>query len=267
MKTQKKTVKQFFDTIASDYSRKRYGTVESTLNYNMVKRKDAILRLLDEIRASGNRLLDAGCGDGAFLADYLLRGFEVYGIDISSEMIDEAKRSGLGYDGGGMVHLSAGDVENLSFPDNHFDVIVCAGVLEYLETDHKAIQELYRVLKPEGVAIITLVNKRSYSNLIRVMTLSPIRKLISPYFPHRASCADLQVRKHVPREFVAAMDANGFSLVRSYRSGFNPIPYNLRLPKIYYLFSEFVEKSLILLRLDSIFGTYVGAFRRKKNEK
>ncbi len=46
------------------------------------------------------------------------------------------------------------DLTNLTFPDHYFDAIVCSNVLEHIQNDHKAISELYRVLKPTGWAIL-----------------------------------------------------------------------------------------------------------------
>jgi len=48
------------------------------------------------------------------------------------------------------------DICNLPFKDNEFDVILCNHVLEHIPDDTKAMQELYRVLKPDGMAILQI---------------------------------------------------------------------------------------------------------------
>ena len=48
------------------------------------------------------------------------------------------------------------DICNLPFADNEFDVILCNHVLEHIPDDTKAMQELYRVLKPKGIAILQI---------------------------------------------------------------------------------------------------------------
>lgn len=48
------------------------------------------------------------------------------------------------------------DICNLPFSDNEFDVILCNHVLEHIPNDTKAMQELYRVLKPEGMGIFQI---------------------------------------------------------------------------------------------------------------
>ena len=46
------------------------------------------------------------------------------------------------------------DIANIKFPDDNFDVILCYHILEHVKNDHRAMQELYRVLKPNAWAII-----------------------------------------------------------------------------------------------------------------
>jgi ubiquinone/menaquinone biosynthesis C-methylase UbiE len=48
------------------------------------------------------------------------------------------------------------DICNLPFADNSYDVILCNHVLEHIPNDTKAMQELYRVLKPNGMAILQI---------------------------------------------------------------------------------------------------------------
>lgn len=60
------------------------------------------------------------------------------------------------------------NIENLSFEDCSFDIIICSHVLEHVENDKKAIEEMYRVLKYNGTAIIivpiNLNNNETYEN-------------------------------------------------------------------------------------------------------
>ncbi len=46
------------------------------------------------------------------------------------------------------------DITNIRYPDRSFDLIICSHVLEHIQDDKKAISELYRVLKDDGMAVI-----------------------------------------------------------------------------------------------------------------
>ncbi len=58
------------------------------------------------------------------------------------------------------------DITKISFPDNSFDIIFCSHVLEHIEDDIKAMKELYRVLKPEGFAILQVPIKDQFNGKI-----------------------------------------------------------------------------------------------------
>ncbi|MBT4387938.1 class I SAM-dependent methyltransferase [Candidatus Woesearchaeota archaeon] len=61
------------------------------------------------------------------------------------------------------------DIQNIGFPKNHFDAIICNHVLEHIIDDKKAMSELYRVLKPKGWAILQVpyspIMKHSFEDL------------------------------------------------------------------------------------------------------
>lgn len=99
----------------------------------------------------GRKLLDIGCGSGflsVILADI---GFEVYGIDLSSRMIDEAK---LFADSKGVsINFEIMDAEKLKFENESFDYVVSRNVMWNLPEPEKAYKEWLRVLKKGGSLI------------------------------------------------------------------------------------------------------------------
>ena len=54
------------------------------------------------------------------------------------------------------------DIQDIKYPDNTFDLIYCSHVLEHVPNDKKALEELYRVLKPNGKAIIQVPLNRNF---------------------------------------------------------------------------------------------------------
>ena len=100
----------------------------------------------------GMRILDFGCGPGTMtvgLARAVEPG-EVHGIDIEESQVDLA-RSAAGAGGHSNVHFHVGDVTDLPFEDNFFDVAHCHAVLMHVPDTAKTLAEVKRVLKPGGV--------------------------------------------------------------------------------------------------------------------
>jgi|GEM_PF-2512067 len=86
----------------------------------------------------GNKILDAGCGGGAYVEFLAQKGLEATGVDKYEEFLQLARENQkLG------TYLQ-GDITNLPFPDKTFDCTFCFDVLEHVD-DKVAIQELVRV--------------------------------------------------------------------------------------------------------------------------
>jgi len=93
--------------------------------------------------------LEVGVNGGTVALQLMQAGCYVKGIDIVEELVERAKKRG--------VMAEQGTAEDLSrFPDDCFDVVVCAEVLEHLYDPLIAIKEAYRVLKPGGRYIVTV---------------------------------------------------------------------------------------------------------------
>lgn len=107
----------------------------------------------------GMKVLDVGCGTGNFSIKLAKMGCEVIGIDISEEMLkvaeEKAKKEGLN------IKFYNMDVYNMEFEADYFDGIVSVTAFEFLEEPEKAIEEMFRVLKPNGYLLIGTINKDS----------------------------------------------------------------------------------------------------------
>ncbi len=95
-------------------------------------------------------VLDVGCGTGHHLL-YLARlGYaRARGIDLAPQAIAFCHRLGL-------TNVQTADATRLPFPDAAVDAVLACDVVEHLADDRRALRELARVLKPGGVAIITV---------------------------------------------------------------------------------------------------------------
>ena len=105
-----------------------------------------------EREAPGKKVLDYCCGLGKTSIKLAELGAHAYGIDISADEVATAARTAEEKGLSDNTEFAVMDAENMEFPDDHFDVIVCIGVLHHLELS-KAFPELARVLKPGGKII------------------------------------------------------------------------------------------------------------------
>ncbi len=86
----------------------------------------------------GKKILDAGCGGGAYVEFLSQKGLEVTGVDKYEQFLQVARQKGR------LGTYVQGDVTNLPFPDKAFDCTYCYDVLEHVD-DQVAIKELIRV--------------------------------------------------------------------------------------------------------------------------
>lgn len=95
---------------------------------------------------SNKTILDIGCGTGFLLKEF--QNFErVYGIDCAQEALDYCRKRGL-------ENVKKGNISDVPFNDNQFDIVLALDVLEHVENDDKALREMNRVLKRGGIGII-----------------------------------------------------------------------------------------------------------------
>jgi len=107
------------------------------------------------------RILDAGCGDGEFVAFLRDLGFRVSGVDLSEGAIVRARQRCPD------VQFRAASLEEvLPFGDESFDAIWCTEVLEHLFDIHGTLAEFNRILKPKGAVLLTTPYHGLVKNLL-----------------------------------------------------------------------------------------------------
>ena len=93
------------------------------------------------------KLLDIGCAGGAFLKVANDLDFQVVGVEPSSYLCDFGQKE---YN----LDLRPGTLQDQRFNDNEFDIISMWDVIEHLDQPSKVLEEIYRILKPDGELII-----------------------------------------------------------------------------------------------------------------
>lgn len=139
-----------FDRMASEYdaSRGEYPT-----EYLLKGLQISLGEEFEQLK--GKKVLDAGAGTGQISNALLTAGAHVTGVDISPKMLEIAKDRCKDFEN---FNPMVGDLCNLEFEDNSFDVITSRWVLEFVPCWTEAIKELRRVLKPGGTMVLVFTN-------------------------------------------------------------------------------------------------------------
>jgi SAM-dependent methyltransferase len=117
-----------------------------------VGRRRIILSLLDAAIGAagqeGRRVLDVGCGTGTMLS-YLERYGEPSGVEADVQAIELCRSRGI-------TGVQLADPPPLPFEDGRFDLVTALDVLEHVDDDERLLVEMRRVLRPGGVALVTV---------------------------------------------------------------------------------------------------------------
>lgn len=134
-------------------------------------------------------VLDVACGEGYGSAMLSEVADKVVGVDISPDAIRHAMSR---YGQHANLEFVEASCDKLPFPDASFDVAVSFETIEHIETQKEFIAELTRVLRPDGVLILSSPNKRLYSDAhdyhnefhVRELYRNELEELLLGAFPH-----------------------------------------------------------------------------------
>jgi ubiquinone/menaquinone biosynthesis C-methylase UbiE len=137
-----KAVQREYGRLAESYDDKWASYVEGSVRET--------LRRLPQNPAG--RLLDIGCGTGAFLLAVTMRHpeMDIAGVDVSTDMLDVARRR---LPESAILRVASADT--LPFPDGSFDIVVTTSAFHFFRVPDAALREIHRVLRPGGALVVT----------------------------------------------------------------------------------------------------------------
>ena len=115
------------------------------------------------ILEGGHRLLDVGCGDGAFSCYVRNRFKEIHGVEIAKKAADVAKRRGM------IVGIMDLNSKHVPYRKGSFDVVTCLDVIEHVFDPISVLSEIHRVLRPRGQLVLTTPNIRYFRPLFKLI--------------------------------------------------------------------------------------------------
>jgi SAM-dependent methyltransferase len=147
----------FFDAYADRWDAAYAHGDPRTFDY--ANRKEHLLELTDALTGCPSRVLELGCGAGHTAVELAKRGHRVTALDVSPKMVEAARanasRAGVDVD----VHV--GTVRELPSNLVGFDLVVAAGVMDYVEDRVETLSEIRARLAVGGACALSYTNLRS----------------------------------------------------------------------------------------------------------
>jgi 2-polyprenyl-6-hydroxyphenyl methylase/3-demethylubiquinone-9 3-methyltransferase len=162
-------------------------------------------------------VLDLGCA-GGFMAEAMTnKGAKVTGIDPAAQAIAAATARAEQMDQ--TIQYNVGVGENLPYPDDHFDAVVCVDVLEHVADLNKVLTEVARVLKSGGLFLYDTINRNPIARLATITIAEDVLRL-------------LPKGTHDPKMFIKPVELRGAlskaGLVPGPQTGLGPRGMNRR---------------------------------------
>ena len=207
----------------------QYGKISSeTLPPRLIK----VRKIFSKYRA--RRILDIGMGDGGFsvILKETVHAEGIYGVDISEKAVQIANKKGI------KASKANLNINPLPFKDEYFQAIHCGEVIEHLFDPDYLLDELYRVLKKNGILVITSPNLASWHGRIELLLgYQPYAHEVSlRYNVGRIKRRVLEgatghIRSHTKKSLEELLRIHSFEVLAlqgSFESsGFFPFPLNL----------------------------------------
>jgi ubiquinone/menaquinone biosynthesis C-methylase UbiE len=152
--------------------------------YDTITRKDterfrALAARLRTVSPQGGDMLEVAPGPG-YLAIEIARGgaYRVTGLDVSRTMVELAHRNAA--EAGVEVDFRQGNASAMPFADESFDLLACSAAFKNFSQPHRALEEMYRVLRPGGTALVLDLRKdvtmSEIRNYFRAIGLSTVER-------------------------------------------------------------------------------------------
>lgn len=141
-----------------------WGKSDYNAMFGSMERNPRLNKIIQSMENYPNRgsFLDIGCGDGSFGIIMSSIGYTVTGLESDKELVKIAQKKG-------MQVKRVSFLERLPFRDSSFDVVFAGEVIEHTIDDDYFLTECYRVLRGNGIFILTTPNLLSLGNRIRMV--------------------------------------------------------------------------------------------------
>ena len=136
-----------------------YNSKNPTRRWLHCTRRDWIISAINKYAGKKNIVsLEIGPGSGVYLPALSKISKKVTALDIEMQYLNNALILQKEY---GNIEIMTSDILHNTIPDKTYDLILCSEVIEHIKEAPKAIKEIYRILKPGGIFILSTPQKFS----------------------------------------------------------------------------------------------------------
>jgi len=195
------------------------------------ERQRAALALVAKLELPAEAsVLEIGCGAGLLTLELARLGYSVHAVDASETMVSltaaRARRAGLNT----RLMACTADVYALPFAAATFSLVIALGLLPWLHRPERALEEIARVLEPQGRLILNANNRARLNTLVDPranVLLTPLKRLRRRLraCPVDGARSSLPGRLHFPSHVNAMVRAAGFRLDSRATVGFGPFTF------------------------------------------
>lgn len=261
-------VESHFDNLGrSGYWGSLYGEIaDPAVRWSFIRRQAVLEALLTPLVHAGTRVVEIGPGTGNLVGFFAARGCHYRAFDAAPAMVEATnaaieRHPGL-FSGS---RCERADIHALPLGDGCADVVVAAGVIEYLDNPAKAMRELARITRPSeanarpsatpdsgatgGLALITLPNARSLNRLLasRLTFLTDVAKHMRSRSRGNSHRPDVRRTAYTPQRFAAGIAGQEWRLngAHYYDVEAIPYPFNRIAPRIAFAAKRAAESSRV----------------------
>ena len=172
--------------------------------HNMVP---ARLKFFDRLVGDwrGKAVLDLGCGGGFMAEAMAAKGARVTGLDPAREALAAARRHAEAQ--GLAIDYREGQGEALPFADGAFDIVASCDALEHVDDLGRVLDEVARVLKPDGLFLFDTINRNPVASFVAVTMAERVLRML----PRGTHDPDLFIR---PEDLKRSLERRGFEVGR-----------------------------------------------------
>ena len=174
---------------------------------------ELLLREITRVRPLHKTLVDFGCGDGYFMERVAreVPTMQLVGVDCSTNSLNIAQAACARSDYGQRISLVRADLASTPLASASADIAVCSEVVEHLLDDTSVLREIYRVMRPGGVLLLTTPNAGNFPSVLKASARRLLRRPMRAIPQPQGTLAECgHINEQSARYWRDALQATGF---------------------------------------------------------